>query len=199
VQSRELGRDPKTGKPVSVRMGRFGAFAQIGDKDDAEKPRFASLRPEQRLDAMTLDEALALFQLPRDLGTTAAGEPIQANIGRFGPYVRYGKNYVSLKNEDPYSVGRERALELIAAHQQAAASKILRAFPGGAVQILNGRFGPYITDGKKNARLPKGREPASLTLAECESLLRAAPEKKKQPVARRRAAAPVKAKRSSGS
>ena len=197
VQSRELGQDPKTGKPVSVRMGRFGAFAQIGDKDDAEKPRFASLRPEQRLDIITLDEALALFQLPRDLGTTAAGEPIQVNVGRFGPYVRYGKNFVSLKNEDPYSVGRERALELIAAHQQAAASKILRAFPNTAVQILNGRFGPYITDGKKNARLPKGREPASLTLTECESLLRAAPEKKKTG-AHRHAPVPVKAKRSTG-
>ena len=198
VQSRELGQDPKTGKPVSVRMGRFGAFAQIGDKDDAEKPRFASLRPEQRLDAITLDEALALFQLPRDLGATAAGEPIQVSIGRFGPYVRYGKSYVSLKTEDPYSVSRERALELIAAHQQAAANKVLQAFPGSAVQILNGRFGPYITDGRKNVRLPKGREPASLTLAECESLLRAAPEKKK-PVAHRRAAAPVKAaKRSRG-
>ncbi len=190
VQSRELGQDPKTGKPVSVRMGRFGPFAQIGDKDDAEKPRFASLRSEQRLDTITLDQALALFQLPRDLGATAAGEPIQANIGRFGPYVRYGKNYVSLKNEDPYTVSHERALELIAAHQQAAANKILQAFPGAAVQILNGRFGPYITDGKKNVRLPKGREPASLTLAECETLIRAAPEKKKQPVARRRAAAP---------
>ena len=197
VQSRELGPDPKTGKPVSVRMGRFGPFAQIGDKDDAEKPRFASLRPEQRLDTIALDEALALFQLPRDLGKTASGEPIQVNVGRFGPYVRYGKNFVSLKNEDPYSVSREQALELIAAHQQAAANKILQAFSGSAVQILNGRFGPYITDGKKNARLPKGREPASLTLAECESLLHAAPEKKKA-AARRRAAAPIKAKRSSG-
>ncbi len=187
VQSRELGRDPNTNKPVSVRMGRFGPLAQIGDKDDPEKPRFASLRPEQRLDAITLDQALALFQLPRDLGTTAAGEPLQVNIGRFGPYVRFGKNYVSLKNEDPYSVSRERALELIAAHQQAAANKILQAFPGALVQILNGRFGPYITDGKKNVRLPKGREPTSLTLVECESLLRAAPEKKKQPFARRRA------------
>ncbi|MDS4025803.1 MAG: DNA topoisomerase I [Candidatus Contendobacter sp.] len=198
VQSRELGQDPKTGKPISVRMGRFGAFAQIGDKDAAEKPRFASLRPEQRLDTITLAEALALFQLPRDLGATAAGESIQVNIGRFGPYVRYGKSYVSLKTEDPYSVSRERALELIAAHQQAAANKVLQAFSGSAVQILNGRFGPYITDGQKNVRLPKGREPTNLTLTECESLLRAAPEKKK-PVARRRAAAPAKAaKRSRG-
>ncbi len=196
VQGRELGHDPQTGKPVSVRMGRFGPFAQIGDKEDAEKPRFASLRPEQRLDTITLEEALALFQLPRDLGATAAGEPIQANIGRFGPYVRYGKHYVSLKNEDPYRVSRERALELIAAHQQAAANKVLQEFSGSAVQILNGRFGPYITDGQKNVRLPKGREPVSLTLAECESLLRAAPEKKK--VAARRRAAPTKTRRSGG-
>ncbi len=194
VQSHELGIDPNTGKPVSVRMGRFGPFAQLGAKDDPDKPRFASLRPEQRLDTITLDEALALFQLPRDLGSTADGEPIQANIGRFGPYVRYGKNYVSLKDEDPYTVSPERALELIAAHREAAANKVLRAFPGSAIQILNGRFGPYITDGKKNVRLPKGREPGSLSLAECETLVREAPEKKKpvRAVARRRVAASSK-------
>ena len=184
VQGRELGRDPKTGKPVSVRMGRFGPFAQIGVKDDPDKPRFASLRPDQRMDTVTLDEALALFQLPRELGVTPDGEPIQANVGRFGPYVRYGKNYVSLKNEDPYTVSREQALELIAAHRQAAANKVLQAFPNSPLQILNGRFGPYITDGKKNVRLPKGREPASLTLAECEALVREAPDKK--PAAQRR-------------
>ena len=135
-----------------------------------------------------LDEALALFQLPRDLGTTVAGELVQANIGRFGPYVRYGKSYyVPLKNEDPYTVSYERALELIAAHQQDAANKLLCVFPGSTIQVLNGRFGPYITDGKKNVRLPKGREPASLTLAECETLIREAPEKKK-PTTRHRAA-----------
>ena len=195
VQSRELGHDPKTAKPVSVRMGRFGPFAQIGDKDDPEKPRFASLRPDQRLDTITLSDALALFQLPRDLGATAAGEALRIGIGRFGPYVRYGKNYVSLKDEDPYSISRERALELIAIHQQAAADKILRSFPGSDVQIVNGRFGPYITDSKKNARLPKDREPESLSLAECETLLRAAPEKKTKKKAastRRRAAAPAR-------
>ncbi len=192
VQSRELGLDPKTGKPLSVRMGRFGAFAQIGAKEDADKPRFASLRPDQRLDTISLEEALALFQLPRDLGTTAQGEPIQANIGRFGPYVRYGKNYVSLKNADPYTVSREEALALIAAHQQALANRILRTFPNSSLQILNGRFGPYITDGSKNVRTPKDRTPESLSLDECETLIRAAPEKKR-PV-RRRAAAPAKSK-----
>jgi DNA topoisomerase I len=196
VQSRELGPDPQSGKPVSVRMGRFGAFAQIGAKDDAEKPRFASLRPEQRLNTITLEEALALFQLPRDLGTTAADEPIQANIGRFGPYVRYGKQYVSLKQEDPYTVTRERALELIAEHREVIANRILREFPDSPLQILNGRFGPYITDGQKNVRVPKDREPASLTLTECQTLLREAPEKKSaksktksaKPAARRRSA-----------
>ena len=180
VQSRALGQDPKTGKPVSVRMGRFGPFAQIGDKEDAEKPRFASLRADQRLDTITLEQALALFQLPRDLGLTEAGEAIQIGIGRFGPYVRYGKSYVSLQGEDPYQISRERALELIAAHQQAAANRILKTFADSVVQILNGRYGPYITDGQKNARLPKDREPTSLSLAECQALLSAAPEKKKK-------------------
>ena len=194
VQSHELGNDPQTGKPVSVRMGRFGPFVQIGVKDDPDKLRFASLRPEQRMDTITLAEALVLFQLPRDLGMTESGEPMQANIGRFGPYVRYGKNYVSLKQEDPYTVSRERALELIAEHQQVVANKVLQSFPDSALQILNGRFGPYITDGKKNVRVPKGREPASLSLAECETLVSEAPDKKKKPVAGRRAATPAKAK-----
>ncbi len=194
VQSRELGNDPDTGRPVSVRMGRFGPFVQIGLKDDPDKLRFASLRPEQRMDTITLDQALVLFQLPRDLGVTETGESMQVSIGRFGPYVRYGKNYVSLKQEDPYTVSRERALELIAEHQQAVANKVLRTFTGSAIQILNGRFGPYITDGKKNVRVPKGREPASLTLAECETLVSEAPDKKKKPVAGSRTATPAKVK-----
>ncbi len=186
VQARELGTDPKSGKPVSVRIGRFGPFAQIGTKDDADKPKFASLRPEQRMDTITLEEALALFALPRELGTTAEGEPIKANVGRFGPYVQYGKKYVSLKEDDPYTVSRERALELIAAHREAEANKLILAFPGSAVQVLNGRWGPYISDGKKNAKIPKDRDPKTLTLEDCEALLAAAPEKKAAP--RRRSA-----------
>ncbi|MCB1921041.1 MAG: DNA topoisomerase I [Candidatus Competibacteraceae bacterium] len=197
IQSRELGTDLKTGKPVSVRMGRFGSFAQIGVKEDVDKPRFASLRPDQRLDTITLEEALALFQLPRDLGTTVDGESMQANIGRFGPYVRYGKNYVSIKNSDPYTISREQALELIAAHEEAKANRRLRTFPDSPIEILKGRFGPYITDGNKNVRAPKEREPESLSLEECEVLLREAPEKKKRATNRRRTAAPAKKKRSS--
>jgi DNA topoisomerase-1 len=116
---------------VSVRMGRFGPFAQIGVKEDPKSRVSPACGLISGWIPITLDEALALFQLPRDLGATAAGEPMQANIGRFGPYVRYGKSYVSLKNEDPYTVSRERALELIAAHPAGAANRsCLRTFPG---------------------------------------------------------------------
>src|SRR5699024_5218528 len=119
AQARELGTDPKTGKPVIVRIGRYGPFVQIGTKDDEEKPKFAGLRKGQDMDKITLDEALYLFNLPRDLGETPEGEEIQVNIGRFGPYVRYGKKFASLKEDDPYTVSRERALEVIAAKKEA--------------------------------------------------------------------------------
>jgi DNA topoisomerase-1 len=176
AQIRELGQDPVTGKPVSVRMGRYGPFVQIGTPEDPEKPRFAGLRPGQRMDSVTLEEALELFKLPRELGQTAEGEPVSVNVGRFGPYVKYGTRFVSLKpGDDPYTIGLERALELIAAKQQADASREIKAFPGSGVKVLKGRFGPYITDGKRNARVPKGREPDSLALDECERLLAEAP------------------------
>ena len=179
IQARELGTDPKSGRPVSVRMGRYGPFAQIGTKEDVEKPRFAGLRRDQRIDTITLQEALDLFKLPRALGETPAGEPVTVNIGRFGPYVRYGQTFVSLKNtDDPYTLSLERALELIAEHKASNASKVIRTFADSSVQVLKGRYGPYITDGKKNARIPKGREPESLTQNECEQLLQDTSEKK---------------------
>jgi len=188
VQARELGTDPKSGRPVSVRMGRYGPFAQIGTRDDEEKPRFAGLRQEQRMDKITLEEALALFQLPRVLGETPEGEAVSTNIGRFGPYVRYGKSYVSLKEDDPYTITLERALELIAEHKTAAANKIIHAFDGSPIRVLRGRYGPYITDGERNARIPKDAEPEKLTLAECEALIKAAPPKKKRRAAVRKKA-----------
>jgi DNA topoisomerase-1 len=178
MQARELGVDPKTGKPVSVRLGRFGPFVQLGVKEDEEKPKFASLREGQSLDTITLEEALPLFNLPRDLGETPEGEPMQANIGRFGPYVRYGKSYVSMGTEDPYTITPERALELVQAKKEADANRIIQSFDDGKVQVLRGRYGPYITDGKKNARMPKDREPESLSYEECLELLAKAPEKK---------------------
>jgi DNA topoisomerase-1 len=173
AQARELGRDPASGKPVSVRMGRFGPFVQIGTKDDEEKPRFAGLRPGQKMDRITLAEAMELFKLPRTLGTTESGEAIVANVGRFGPYIKYGDKYVSLKDDDPYTVTLERALECIRAKQEADANRLIRQFDG--IQVLNGRYGPYISDGQKNARVPKDRDPHTLTLEECQSLLAAAP------------------------
>jgi DNA topoisomerase-1 len=175
AQARELGVHAASGKPMSVRMGRFGPFVQIGTKDDVEKPRFAGLRPGQKMDSITPEEALALFVLPRTLGSTAAGEPILANVGRFGPYIKYGSKYVSLKEDDPYTVTLERALECIQAKQLADANRIIRDFGVDGIQVLNGRYGPYITNGEKNARIPKDRDPKALTLEDSRALLAAAP------------------------
>jgi DNA topoisomerase-1 len=161
---------------MSVRMGRFGPFVQIGTKDDADKPRFAGLRPGQKMDTITPEQALVLFDLPRTLGTTAAGEPILANVGRFGPYIKYGPKYVSLK-DDPYTVTLERALECIRIKQEADANRIIQDFAADGIQVLNGRYGPYITNREKNARAPKDRDPKSLTLEECRALIEAAPNR----------------------
>jgi DNA topoisomerase-1 len=177
AQARELGTDPKSGKPMTVRMGRYGPFVQIGTKDDEEKPKFAGLRPGQKMNEITLEEALELFKLPRKLGETPEGEPVSASIGRFGPYVRYGDKYVSMKEDDPYTVELPRALELIAEKKKADAERLILDFEDDGIQVLNGRYGPYITDKKKNARVPKDREPKSLTLEECKELLAAAPER----------------------
>jgi DNA topoisomerase I len=177
AMAREIGIDPASGRPVSVRYGKYGAFAQIGTRDDAEKPKFASLRPGQHMDDLTLADALELFKLPRTLGTMPDGQPIRVAIGRFGPYAQFGaKKYVSLKKEDdPYTITLERAQELIREKQQVEAERIIREFPDAGVQVLNGRYGPYITDGRKNGKIPKDRDPKSLTLEECQAILAAAP------------------------
>ncbi len=171
-QARELGIDPKTGSPVSVRMGRYGPYVQIGTKEDEEKPRFAGLRPGQRIDTISFGEAMELFKLPRELGETVEDEEVVVNIGRFGPYVRYGKKFVSLKkDDDPYTISLERALELIKEKKKADAEKQIKIFAEEGISVLNGRYGPYVTDGNKNARIPKDKEPADLTLEESRSLL----------------------------
>jgi DNA topoisomerase-1 len=178
AQSRELGIDPASGKPISVRMGRFGPFVQIGTRDDADKPKFAGLRPGQKMDTIALDAALQLFQLPRKLGSTPEGEPLEANIGRFGPYVKYGSKYASLKAEDdPYTITVERACEVVAAKKLADANRIIQDFGIDDIQVLNGRYGPYISDKQRNARIPKDRDPKTLTLEECRALLAAAPQR----------------------
>jgi DNA topoisomerase-1 len=178
AQARELGADPKTGKPVTVRMGRFGPFVQIGTKDDEEKPKFAGLRPGQKMNDITFEDAMELFKLPRQLGETPDGLPVSASIGRFGPYVRYGDKYVSIRgDDDPYTIELPRALELIEQKKIEDANRIIQDFEEEGIQVLNGRYGPYITNKKKNARVPKDREPKSLTLEECQELLAAAPER----------------------
>ena len=178
AQARELGTDPKSGKPVTVRMGRYGPFVQIGTKDDEEKPKFAGLRPGQKMNDIDLETALELFKLPRKLGETPDGLPVSASIGRFGPYVRYGDKYVSIRgDDDPYTIELPRALELIEEKKIADANRIILDFEEEGIQVLNGRYGPYITNKKKNARVPKDREPKSLTLEECIELLAAAPER----------------------
>jgi DNA topoisomerase-1 len=190
-QARILGTDPASGRPVSVRMGRYGAFVQIGTKEDEDKPKFAGLRPGQKMDTITLDVALDLFKLPRELGATPEGEAVSANIGRFGPYVRYGSKFVSIRGDDPYTITLERALQLVAEKKIADANKLIRDFPDVGIQVLNGRYGPYVTDKKKNAKIPKDRVPADLTLEECQALLAAAPERRARGMRRGKAAAPA--------
>jgi DNA topoisomerase-1 len=191
--TRVLGTDPASGKEVSVRLGRFGPHAQIGSVEDEEKPKFAGLRPGHRLETITLEEALDLFKLPRDLGFTPEGEEVSAGIGRFGPYIRYGSKFVSLKDADPHTVELSHALELVAAKKQADLDRILKTFGDTEVQILKGRWGPFITDGNKNARMPKDREPDSMTLEECLALLEAAPDKRSRKKASKKKAAKKKA------
>ena len=178
AMARELGTDPKSGKPVSVRMGRYGPFVQIGTKDDEEKPKFAGLRPGQKMNDVTLEIAMELFKLPRKLGETPDGLAVSASIGRFGPYVRYGDKYVSIRgDDDPYTIELPRALELIEEKKKLDAERIILDFEDEGIQVLNGRYGPYITNKAKNARVPKDREPKTLTLDECKELLAAAPER----------------------
>ena len=181
-KSKELGVDPKTGKNVYAKLGKFGAYAQIGENPDdsgGEKPKFASLRAGQFIENITLADALELFKMPRDMGQFEE-KPVVISIGRFGPYVLHDKKFVSIpKDIDPYIITFEQAVELIQAKRISDANKTIKLFDENPdIQILNGRFGPYIKAGKKNVKIPKGREPKDLTLEECLTLAENAPEKK---------------------
>jgi len=201
IQARQLGTDEKSGKPITVRMGRYGPFVQIGTREDEDKPRFAGLRPGQKMDSITLEDALELFKLPRELGESPEGEQISANIGRFGPYIKYDSKFVSLKvkeGDDPYTVTLERALELVAEKKEFDANREIKVFEGTDIVVLRGRYGPYITDGVKNARIPKDIEdPATLDLATCQELIEKAPlpKSKRKKAAAKKKAAPKKAAR----
>jgi len=193
--ARLLGDDPKTGKPVSVRLGRYGPYAALGDKDSDEKLKFASLLPGQSMHTITLEEALELFKLPRELGKDGDGEDISAGMGRFGPFVKKGKLYASIKDPDnAYTITVERARELIREKQELIANRVINDF-GDGIQVLNGRYGPYITDGEKNAKIPKDREPKSLTHDECKALIEAAPVRRGRGAFKKTAAKKAAAKK----
>lgn len=169
---KQLGSDPDTGKPVSVKIGRFGPIAQIGEASDEDKPRFASLLKGQSLETITLEEALALFRLPRNIGKFEDEELI-IGVGKYGPYVRHRSKFYSLgKTDDPYTIKAERAIEIIMEKRSREENRNIKQFeeePG--LLILNGRYGPYISFNKKNYRIPKSKKPEDLTLNECREII----------------------------
>ncbi len=171
---KEVGIDPKTGKMIFARFGRFGPMLQLGSSEDEDKPKFAPMPAGAKIESVTLDQALVAFQLPRVVGQTSDGQDIKANIGRFGPYIQVGKLFVSIKPEDPHTITLEKALELHAAKLKAEAEKNIADF-GDGIKVLNGRYGPYITDGKKNAKVPKDTDPKEITHEQAKQILNDAP------------------------
>jgi DNA topoisomerase-1 len=181
AKARQLGKDPKTGKIVVVRYGRYGPVLQLGEAgedvaEDAPKPVFAPLPEGTTLEDITLEQALPMFKLPRIVGQTKDGEEITANIGRFGPYVQVGKLFVSIKGHDPMTISENKARQLIEDKREAERKKVIADF--GKIKILNGPYGPYVTDGKKNARIPKDTKPESIKESGAQKLLDEAPAKR---------------------
>ncbi len=189
--SREIGTDPKTGKPIIARFGRFGPMLQLGSTESEEKPQFAPMPAGKKIETITLDEALHAFKLPRLVGQTKTGEDIKANIGRFGPYIQVGKLFVSIKPLDPHDITLEQALELYDTKLKAEAEKNIADF-GDGIKVLNGRYGPYITDGKKNAKIPKDTDPKSITHEQAKELLESATPAKGRFARKSTAKAPAK-------
>ncbi len=183
-QARLIGNDPKNGKPIYARFGRFGPMLQRGEVEDKDaKLDFAPMPDGARIETVTLEQALTMFELPRLVGTTKDGEEIRANIGRFGPYVQIGKLFVSIKPLDPFSITQKEALELYEKKLETLANREIKVFEKEAIQVLRGQYGPYVTDGKRNARIPKAMEPEKITLEEAQELLskvKTGPKRKKR-------------------
>ena len=181
VSAREIGIDPASGKMIYAKLGKYGAYVQIGELEEegGEKPKYASLRNDQLIEKITLEDALELFKLPREVGELE-GNPIVAAIGRFGPYVRHDGKFASLKKEqDPLSITHEEAVQLILEKREQDANKYIKTFDeDDQAFVLNGRYGPYIKFGKKNVKIPKDKVPEELTYEECKELAEKAPEKK---------------------
>ncbi|NIJ53974.1 type I DNA topoisomerase [Dyadobacter arcticus] len=178
LTSRDLGEDPSTGKKVSVRIGKYGPYVQIGDAEDEDKPKFASLMKGQLMESITLDEAFELFKLPREVGLYEEKELI-VNIGKFGPYVKHdGKYFSLLKTDDPMAVTEDRLIEIIIQKRMQDSSRTIKEFSEDAdAKVLNGKYGPYIAFGKKNVKIPKGTDPAALTYEEIVKLAAETPDK----------------------
>ncbi len=177
AQSTPVGTDPKSGKMIYARFGRFGPMLQLGDTEGEEKPQFAPMPKGSRIETVTLEEALKAFQLPRLVGETKDGLPIKANIGRFGPYIQVDKLFVSIKPLDPHTITLDEALDLYAEKLKTEAAKNISDF-GDGIKVLNGRYGPYITDGKKNAKIPKDQKPEDITHEQAKQMLADAPAAK---------------------
>ena len=176
-QARLVGNDPKTGLPIYSRFGRFGPMLQKGEQSDDPKPTFAPLPTGAKIETVTLEQALEMFKLPRTVGQTDDGKDIKANIGRFGPYIVIDKLFVSIKPHDPHTITLDEAKELYAAKLKIEAERNIADF-GDGIKVLNGRWGAYITDGKKNAKIPKDTEPTSITHDQAKEILASAPAKK---------------------
>jgi DNA topoisomerase-1 len=176
---RELGIDPESGKKVFAKIGRYGPIVQIGDSQDEEKPRFAGMKKGQSIETIALEEALELFKLPRSIGTYEDTEMTVA-IGRFGPYVRHGNKFYSLqKEDDPMTISSDRGIELIENKRKTDRERVISEFAEDkSITVLKGRYGPYIAKGKKNYRIPKGKDAASLTLEDCQQIIESADAKK---------------------
>ena len=180
TQTKHLGIDPASKKPILARYGRYGPMLQKGEVTDDEKPTFASLPANTTLETVTLEDALEMFKLPREVGKTKEGEAILANIGRFGPYVKIGKTFVSIKDYDPLTITEAEALELYKEKKKELDNKYIKEFSSG-IKIVNGPYGPYVTNGKRNVKITDEKEAAKLTEAEAKKLLAQAPRRKAPP------------------
>ena len=177
MQARKIGVDKVSGKPIYARYGRYGPMLQKGEATDEEKPVFASLPPNTTLEKVTLEEALEMFKLPRNLGVSDDGKPIEASIGRFGPYIKVGPTFISIKDNDPLKITLKEAIAIYEEKKKTIDEKNIKEFKGG-IKILNGPYGPYVKSGKKNAKIPDGLDPKSLTEAQAKEILANPPQRK---------------------